>query len=60
MRLMVTRAVDFRAGSGLGDIAIGSIRMETDPSYKTDRLPRAIASIASAYQYRPGIFAARP
>ena len=34
--------------------------MQFVPSYKTDRLPNAIASIGRAYQYRPGIFAAKP
>ena len=40
VRMMVEKAIDFRAGSGLGDIEIGSLKMDVDESYKTDRLPR--------------------
>ena len=57
---MLTRAVEHRAGAGLGDIAIGSLRMAVADSYKTDQLPREIASIGRAYQYRPGLFVGRP
>ena len=57
---MLTRAVEFRAGSGLGDIKIGSLEMDVADSYKTDALPREITNIARAFFYRPGIFAARP
>ncbi len=57
---MIEKAVSFRAGSGLGDIAIGSVKINVANSYKTDKIPPAIASIARAYQYRPGLFAARP
>ena len=60
VRLMVERAVQFRAGAGLGNIGIGSLKLEVADSYKTDQLPQAIASIARAFQYRPGIIAARP
>ena len=60
IQLMVTRAIAFRAGSGLGDIGIGSLKIDVADSYKTDALPREIASIGRAFQYRPGIFAARP
>ena len=60
VRLMVERAVQFRAGAGLGNIGIGSLKLEVDDSYATDQLPAAIASIGRAYQYRPGIIAARP
>ena len=60
IQLMVTRAIAFRAGSGLGDIGIGSLKIDVADSYKTDALPREIASIARAFQYRPGLFAARP
>ena len=60
VRLMISRAVDFRAGSGLGDISIGSLKLSVADSYATDQLPREIASIGRAYAYRPGIFAARP
>ena len=57
---MLTRAVEHRAGAGLADISIGSLQMDVADSYKTDALPREIASIGAAYAYRPGIFAARP
>ena len=61
VRLMVKRAVEFRAGSGgVGDIKIGSLDLSVPDSYSTDQLPAAIASIARAFQYRPGIIAARP
>ena len=60
VRLMISRAVDFRAGAGLGDIAIGSLKLSVLDSYATDQLPRAIASIGRAYAYRPGLFSARP
>ena len=60
VRLMVERAVQFRAGAGLGNIGIGSLKLEVADSYKTDKLPQGIASIARAFQYRPGIIAARP
>ena len=60
VRLMVERAVQFRAGAGLGNIGIGSLKLEVADSYKTDALPREIASIARGWAYRPGIFAARP
>ena len=57
VQLMVERAVSFRAGSGLGDLTIGSLTLGVADSYKTDRLPADITSIARAYAYRPGIFA---
>ena len=57
---MLTRAVEHRAGAGLGDIQIGSLEMDVADSYKTDRLPREITDIARGWFYRPGIFAARP
>ena len=60
VRLMISRAVDFRAGAGLGNIGIGSLKLEVADSYSTDQLPRAIASIGRAYAYRPGLFSARP
>ena len=60
VRLMIERAVAFRAGSGLGGITIGSLKINAAPTYETDRIPPEIANIARAYQYRPGIFAARP
>ena len=60
VRLMVERAVQFRAGAGLGNIGIGSLKLEVADSYKTDKLPQGIAGIARAFQYRPGIIAARP
>ena len=60
VQLMVNRAVAFRAGSGVGDIAIGSLKITVAKSYETDRIPPAITAIGRAYAYRPGIFAARP
>ena len=53
VRLMVERAVAFRAGSGLGGITIGSLKINVAPSYSTDRIPPEIASIGRAYAYRP-------
>ena len=59
--LMLTRAIEFRAGGGgVGDIKIGSLDLSVPDSYATDQLPAAIASIGRAFQYRPGIIAARP
>ena len=60
VRLMVERAVQFRAGAGLGNIGIGSLKLSVAHSYSTDQLPREIASIGRAFHYRPGLFAARP
>ena len=60
VRLMIEKAVAFRAGSGLGDIRIGSLDLSVADSYSTDRIPPEIASIGRAFQYRPGLFAARP
>ena len=60
MQLMIERAVSYRAGAGLGNIGIGSLKLEVAPSYATDALPREIASIGRAWAYRPGIIAARP
>ena len=60
VRLMVERAVAFRAGSGIGDITIGSLKIGVAPSYKTDRIPPEVASIGRAWAYRPGLFSARP
>ena len=60
VRFMVERAIAFRAGSGLGDIAIGSLKLSVAESYSTDRIPPEIANIGRAFQYRPGIFAASP
>ena len=57
VRLMIERAIAFRAGSGLGDITIGSLKIAVAPSYRTDRIPPEIANIGRAYAYRPGIFA---
>ena len=54
---MIERAIAFRAGSGLGDITIGSLKIAVAPSYRTDRIPPEIANIGRAYAYRPGIFA---
>ena len=60
VRFMVERAIKFRAGSGLGDIAIGSLKISVADSYSTDRIPPEIAGIGRAFEYRPGIFSARP
>ena len=60
VQLMIERAVSFRAGAGLGNIGIGSLQLDVEPSYSTDKLPSEIASIGRAYAYRPGLFAARP
>ena len=60
VRLMVERAVQFRAGAGLGNIGIGSLKLEVADSYKTDKLPPGNRQHRRAFQYRPGIIAARP
>ena len=60
IQLMVNRAIAFRAGSGLGDITIGSLKISVADSYSTDRIPPEIAAIGRSWAYRPGIFAARP
>ena len=60
VRFMVDRAIAFRSAAGLGNIGIGSLKIDVAESYATDALPREIASIARAWAYRPGIFAARP
>ena len=60
VKLMVERAVAFRAGSGVGDITIGSLKINVAPTYKTDRIPPEIAAIGRGYAYRPGLFSARP
>ena len=59
VKLMIERAIAFRAGSGVGDIAIGSLKLSVADSYETDRIPPAIADIGRAYQFRPGLFAGR-
>ena len=60
IQLLVNRAIAFRAGSGVGDLTIGSLKIGLAKSYKTDQIPREIASIGRAYAYRPGLFSARP
>ena len=60
VRLMIERAIEFRAGSGVGDLTIGSLTIGLADSYKTDALPREIANIGRGFQYRPGLFSARP
>ena len=57
---MISRAVAFREGAGLGDISIGSLKLSFLDSYSSDQLPKEIASLGRFYQYRPGIFAAKP
>ena len=53
---MLDRAIKFRAGSGVGDIAIGSLKISVDDSYRTDALPLAITNIGRSWAYRPGLF----
>ena len=60
VRLLIERAIAFRAGSGLAGITIGSLTINVAPSYRTDRIPAEIASIGRAYAYRPGIISSRP
>ena len=60
VKLMLERAVAFRAGSGLGGITIGGLKINVAPTYETDRIPPEIAGIARAYAYRPGLFSATP
>ena len=60
LRHMVGLAVEFRSGSGLGDLAIGSLRIDRADSYATDALPPEIVNIGRAYQYRAGLFVGRP
>ena len=60
VRLLIERAIRFRAGSGVGDLTIGSLTIGLADSYKTDRIPAAITSIGRAWAYRPGLFSARP
>ena len=57
---MIERAIKFRAGSGVGDLTIGSLTIGLADSYKTDRIPPEIAAIGRGYAYRPGLFSARP
>ena len=56
VRLLVERAVAFRAGSGLGVLKIGSLSTTVAKSYETDRLPLELVSIGRHYAYRPGLF----
>ena len=60
VKLMISRAVSFRAGSGMGNISIGSLKLEVADSYETDKIPPEIAGIGRAWAYRPGLFSARP
>ena len=60
VKLMVERAIEYRAGGAGGDIRISGLEMDKPDSYQTDQLPRALTDIARAFFYRPGIFAARP
>ena len=53
---MIDRATKFRAGSGVGDIAIGSLKISVADSYSTDALPSAITNIGRSWAYRPGLF----
>ena len=56
VRFMLERALVFRAGAGLGNIGIGSLQLDVEPSYSTDQLPREITNIGRSWAYRPGIF----
>ena len=60
VRLMIERAIRFRAGSGVADLTIGSLKINVAKSYRTDRIPPEVASIGRAWAYRPGLFSARP
>ena len=60
VQLMLKRAIEFRAGSGLAGITIGSLTINVAPSYRTDRIPAEIASIGRGFQYRPGVISSRP
>ena len=60
LQLLIQKAIAFREGSGLGDISIGSLKLSFLDSYSSDQLPKEIASLGRFYQYRPGIFAAKP
>ena len=61
IQLLIREAVAFRAGSwGVGNLHMGSLKIEVADEFKTARFPASIASIGRAYAYRPGLFAARP
>ena len=60
VRFMIDRAIAFRSAAGLGNIGIGSLKIDVAESYSTDAIHREIAGIGRAWAYRPGIFAARP
>ena len=60
VRYMIEKAIEFRAGSGLGDISIGSLKLSVADSYSTDRIPPEISSIGRAWNFRPGLFAGKP
>ena len=57
---MIEPAIKFRAGSGLGDIAIGSLKLSVADSYSTDAIPPEIAGIGRAWNFSPGIFVGKP
>ena len=57
VQLMVEKAISFRAGSGLAGFTVGGLKVNVADSYKTDALPREIASIGRAFAYRPGVIA---
>ena len=57
---MISRAIAFREGSGLSGFTVSGLKVETAPSYRTDKIPSEIIGIARAYAYKPGIFIGRP
>ena len=59
VKLMISRAVSFRSGSGFDKLTIGPLQTSVAPSYATDAIPPEIAGIGRAWAYRPGIFVGR-
>ena len=54
--LMLERALAFRAGSGLGGITIGGLKINVAPTYETDRIPPEIAGIGRRLGLQTGAF----
>ena len=59
VQLMVEKAISFRAGSGLAGFTVGGLKVSVADTYKTDAIPREIASIGRGWNFRPGLFHAR-